>query len=35
MSNYKIGLLGNFGLMDGLLSCEVSFFRVLPHKADS
>jgi len=28
MNNYKIGLLGNFGRMHGLLSCEVCFFRV-------
>jgi len=26
MNNYKIGLLGNFGRIDGLLSCEVWFF---------
>jgi len=32
---YKLGLLGNFGQMCGLLFCEVCFFRVLRHKADS
>jgi len=31
---YKLGLLGNFGRMHGLLSCEVGFFRVLRHNAD-
>jgi len=32
---YKLGLLGNLGRMNGLLSCEVCFFRVLRHKMDS
>ena len=31
---YKLGLLGNFGRMYGLLSCEICFFRVLRHNAD-
>jgi len=31
---YKLGLLGNFGRMHGLFSCEVCFFRVLRHNAD-
>jgi len=35
MSNYKIGLLGNFRLMDGLLSVKYAFFYVLHHKADT
>ena len=34
MNNYKIGLWGTLG-MHGLLLCEVCFFRVLRHKADS
>jgi len=34
MNNYKIGLLGNFGRMHGLLLREVCFVRVLCHKAD-
>jgi len=29
----KLGLLGNFGRMHGLLSCEICFFRVLRHNA--
>ena len=31
----SIGLLGNFGRMHGLLSSEICFYRVLPHKAVS
>jgi len=31
---YTLWLLENFGRMDGLLSCEVCFFRVLRHKGD-
>jgi len=27
--DYKIGLLGNFGPMHGLLSCEVWFFSCI------
>jgi len=31
----NLGLMGNFGRMHGLLSCEVCFFRGLRHKVDS
>jgi len=29
MNDYKIGVWGNFGLMHGLLFCEVCFFVVI------
>jgi len=32
---HKIELLGNFGRIHELLTCEVCFFRVLRRKADS